>query len=430
MRTTLSKCAGGLRAAALKCFPVLAALLPLAACDPEKLLEARTPTVLEAEKLQSPAQAQLLVNGAIADFDCAHGAWVAAGALMGDELEDAQLAAAVWDYDRRSFNAAPGGAYGTNACNAQLFGVYTPLSVARFTNDNTLKQLEGWTDQEVPNRQVLIATMAVYAGFSLAEMGTIMCSAAIDQGREMNPTELFREAEKRFDRAIQAATAVNRADLRNAAYAGRARVRLYLGNRTGAAADARQVPAGFVFNATASADPSASRRWNRIFHFVNRSRFHMVETASRNLTTGGKADPRVSVMATTTRALDGRPAVMQTKYTALGSPMPITRYEEAQLILAEAEGGQTAVGVINALRAKHSLPAVSAAEMQNIQNTLIEERRRELWLEGQRLYDVNRFKVSLQPQPGSAFAKGGEYGATVCLPLPDVERFNNPNIGG
>jgi len=404
---------------------------PLAACDPEKLLESSRPSLVEASGLEDPSKAALRLNGVIADFDCAHGAFVAASALIGDELEDAQLAAAVWDYDRRSFNANPGGQFGFGLCNAQLFGVYTPLSTARWAADDLLRKLEGWTDQQVPNRMAMIATAAVYAGFSLTELGMLMCSAAIDEGPEIQPADLFEAAEERFTRAIQAATTANRADLVNAALAGRARVRLYQNNRTGAAEDARAVPSGFVFNATAANDP-AGRRWNRIFHFVNFSRFHMVEAQSRNLTTGGVADPRTATVTTTSRAVDGRFSVQQTKYTDLTSSLPITRYEEAQLILAEAEGGATAVGVINALRARHNLPAMSAAELADIQGTLIEERRRELWLEGQRLYDLARFNAPLNPAQGTAFPKGGTYGPTRCLPLPDIERFNNPciSLGG
>ena len=34
----------------------------------------------------SPANAQIFVNGAIADFDCAFGAYVVLGGLIGDEL--------------------------------------------------------------------------------------------------------------------------------------------------------------------------------------------------------------------------------------------------------------------------------------------------------------------------------------------------------
>ena len=404
------------------------ALAAVAACDPNELLESERPSTLEAERVAGPANAALLVNGAVADFECAHGAFVAAGALLGDELEDAQLAAAVWSYDRRDFNTQPGGSYGPNVCNAQIFGVYRPLATARWSADNAVKNLEEWTDQQVPNRMALIATAATYAGFSLLEMGMIMCSAAIDIGPEIQSVDLLREAEKRFDRAITAAQAANRTDLLNAATAGRARVRLYLGNKTGAATDARTIPVGFVFNARAD-DVAETRRWNRIFHFVNFSRFHMVAAASQNLTTGGVPDPRTRTTTTTARALDGRVSVVQNKYASNGSPMPITRYEEMQLIIAEVEGGQTAINIINALRARHSLPSVSTAEAANLEQTIVEERRRELFLEGQRMYDIKRFNIVPTPAAGTTFPKGGTYGNTTCFPLPDIERFNNPNIG-
>lgn len=405
------------------------AMLPLVACDPDSLLESETPSLLDADKLGDPSQAQLLMNGVAADFECAHGAFVAANALMSDELEDAQLGAAPWSYDRRSWSAEPGGTYGTASCNAQIFGVYRPLSTARWTADNLLRHLQDvWTDEQVPARQQLMARAAVYAGFSLTELGMIMCSAALDGGPEMTSAQLLGAAEDRFTRAMTAADAAGAADLRYAALAGRARVRLYLGDDAGAATDAAAVPPDFVFNATASDDASSSRRWNRIFHFVNFSRFHMIAEESRDLTTGGVPDPRVVAVETESRTIDGRLSVAQQKYGSLGAPLPVTRYEEAQLILAEAQGGQTAIDVINALRARHSLPQLTAQEIADLENALIEERRRELFLEGQRFNDIVRFGLPLVPAPGTPFPKGGFYGSTSCLPLPDVERFNNPNI--
>jgi hypothetical protein len=71
---------------------------------------------------------------------------------------------------------------------------------------------------------------------------------------------------------------------------------------------------------------------------------------------------------------------------------------------------------------------MSPAELADPQGTLIEERRRELWLEGPRMYDIRRFDLTLTPAPNSSFGKGGFYGNTVCLPLPDVERLYNPCI--
>ena len=39
-----------------------------------------------------------------------------------------------------------------------------------------------------------------------------------------------------------------------------------------------------------------------------------------------------------------------------------------------------------------------------------------------------RAALPLVPAAGTAYLQGGVYGATVCLPVPDIERNNNPNI--
>src|SRR3712207_5730989 len=101
----------GLSSAGRRAGPALALVLAispwLAACNIDRLLESSRPSAIDAEKLADPSQADLLLNGVLAGFQCAHGAWVAGGALIGDEMEDAQLAAAVWDWDRRTFNSSP-----------------------------------------------------------------------------------------------------------------------------------------------------------------------------------------------------------------------------------------------------------------------------------------------------------------------------------
>jgi starch-binding outer membrane protein, SusD/RagB family len=112
------------------------------------------------------------------------------------------------------------------------------------------------------------------------------------------------------------------------------------------------------------------------------------------------------------------------------APTRIASYEEAQLILAEAQGGNTAVTAINGLRATAGLlPYTGATDDASIQALIIDERRRVLFLEGFRNYDLQRFNLPFNPAVGTPFPfKGGTYGDTRCLPLPDVERFNNPNI--
>lgn len=401
-------------------------LAAAAGCDTDRLLEVNAPQQIPAEELEKPQFAGLLVNGALGDFECALGAHIVVGAILGDEFADAHLTAAGWSLDRR--DVVPSDPYGTNGCTGgNTIGSYSPISVARWTADNMLKKLQDWTDQQVPRRDSLIALTANLAGFSLAMLGTDFCSAAIDLGPEMQPPELFALAEQRFTTAIEAATRAQTPTLLHAAHVGRARVRLYLGKKAEAAADARLVPDGFVWNATAST--VNNRRNNRIYERNNQGAAFTIEPASRQLRTAGQEDPRTRVITRPgRRAIDGTQLWEQTKYPALDSPFPIATYREALLIIAEAEGGATAVTILNGLRARAGLPPLGPDEIANLQQTLIEERRKELWLEGHRMYDIIRFNLPLVPPPGTPFVRGGFYGNTRCLPLPDVERFNNPNI--
>jgi hypothetical protein len=86
------------------------------------------------------------------------------------------------------------------------------------------------------------------------------------------------------------------------------------------------------------------------------------------------------------------------------------------------------VDIINALHDKAGLPHFTSTDPAEIQAQVIQERNRELFLEGHRLWDMIRFNLPLVPPPGAPFKSGGTYGSQLCVPLPDVERLNNPNI--
>jgi hypothetical protein len=163
----------------------------------------------------------------------------------------------------------------------------------------------------------------------------------------------------------------------------------------------------------------------------NNSQSVSIGPSYRNLTFGGVADPRVRVTDTGRTATDGTRIWAQNKYAALGTAIPLATWREAQLIIAEVEGAQTAVGIINMFHTAAGLPAFSSTNPAAIQQQVIEERRRELFLEGHHLGDIIRYNLPLSPAPGTAFAKGGTYGpqgSAVCLPIPNIERLNNPNF--
>lgn len=412
-------------------------MLVLAACSTSKYLDVTAPNSVPVVLFDEPTSATLMVNSAIGDFECAFGAAVVVEGIISDELADAQLGAAQWPYDRRDANTQTNGIYGTSGCNSnQGPGIYTPLSTARFAADNAVKKLTEWTDAQVPNRTALLAQANLYAGFAYSMLGISMCQAAFDLGPAVDQKGMFALGEKRFTDAIAAAQTANLPNIVNAAYVGRARMRLYQGNLSGAISDAQLVPKGFVYNS--ATDAGDSRRNNRVFAATQQTGNYTVESVSLNLTTeNGEADPRSAIVTTTTRPSDSRSVItVPKKYSAASTtlgdaiPLPLARYEEAQLIIAEAQGGANAVTIINAMRATVGLkPYTGGTDATSIKNLVIDERRRVLFVEGLRNYDIERFNLPLIPATGSAYPRvGGTYGNTTCLPLPDVERFNNPNI--
>jgi len=400
------------------------------------LLTVVNPNAVSSDIYQNPSQATLMVNSVIGDFECAYGGFVEAEGLLTDELHDATLANQGWYTDRRDEDYTTSSIGGTNPCTATQGSVYTPLSTARQEADRALKSLGGWTTAQVPTLSSLVAQANLYAGFSYATLGMSMCQAAFDLGPLVNQLGMFALAEARFTAAIASAQSAGQTSVLNAAYVGRARVRLYQHNTAGAVADAQLVPAGFILNATS--DASNTRRFNHMYNSIAQGGVATVEATSRALTTeNGQLDPRAAVIKLNTASADAglSQIYIPTKYNAAtlsaGDALstPIARYAEAQLILAEAQGGAAAVTTINAMRAAVPLqPYTGPTDAASITNLIASERQRVLFVEGFRAFDVERLNLPLVPAVGSPYLQGGVYGGTVCFPLPQIESGNNPNI--
>lgn len=418
----------------------------LAACDINKALQVESPSRIPAEPLETSTNAALLVNGAVADFECAFGAYVVVGGLIGEELEDYTQTAARWPYDRRDVLSNQT-LYATSGCEG--LGVYTPLQTARVTANNVRRLLEAWTDQQLPsgsNRQLLIATAAAYEAWSTLLLAEGFCStvlttvtgAQFQYGPEVPRTDAFKAAEDRFSQAITVAGGLGAAgtNILNMSYVGRARARQDQNNMTGARADAVLVPANFVFNATTSA--VSGRRNNRVYNESN--------TLGVSSSVGARYrtlnDPRVPVQNLNRPNSLGVQAWAQLKYTSAVAPIPLATGDEAQLIIAEADAASNsanALSIINAFRAKGNQGAYAGAtDATSLKNEVIDQRRRALFLTGTHLGDIVRYNLTLTPASGTNYPAGSQFGTQRCtgsdtrlgLPLPDVERQNNPRLGG
>src|SRR5687767_3898189 len=254
---------------------VLAIITLPTACDTLKNpLDVAPASRIPAGLLETVANAQILSDGAVGDFECAFNAYTTQGGTIGEEFIYAQQTASRSPYDRRN-TTKDDADYAVNSCTG--LGVYTPVQIARQSNENLLALLKTWSDAEVaagagsPNRTNLIAIAAAYAGYAYVLLGEGFCTMAVSSvnldksvtyGGEIQRDSVFKLAIARFSEAITAAQAANNTAIETMAYLGRARAKLNLGDYAGAKADASEVPPAYA--RMISASDAAPRRQNRI----------------------------------------------------------------------------------------------------------------------------------------------------------------------
>jgi hypothetical protein len=274
----------------------------------------------------------------------------------------------------------------------------------------------------------LVARALLYVGYANRLLGENMCQAVFDGGPAEPRLKYFERSAAAFSEAAGVATAAGRADLRTAAIAGRASVRTWLGDWSGAVADASQVPAGFAFQAIYSAGESTQH--NRIYaaniqgprvHSVFSTFFESYHAVTKDPRTPWSTNP---AFPTGTR---GVPWYLQTKYTTAGAPVNLVTSREMRLIIAESllrsADVQGAVGVINERRSALQIPLATATTAADAWAALARERWIEFWLEGRRLGDISRWKAS-----GAPLQFPDMEGRDLCFPIGVSELDSNPNV--
>jgi hypothetical protein len=427
--------------------PGALAALTLTGCDLDDILRVQPANLIPAVDLEKPESAALLVAGVAADFDCAFQSYVVVGALLGEEFEDGLQTADRWPYDQRNISASQV-RYSRNSCTA--LGIYAPLNGARVSANNVRRLLEGWTDVQVPNvRQNHIARVAAYEAWSQLLLAESFCEVVfstvnaevINYGTRLTRNAALDTAIVRFTQAIDVATTIGvgnaSADsIRRFALVGRARAYQNRGNLAAARTDASNVPAGFVWNVTAS--NSNTRRQNRVFQESNTTTTPSSSVGARYRQPAYTSDPRVQVVNRNLLSNGTNvPLWAQTKYTTVASSIPAATYTEMQLLIAEADIATFPVGqtlaIINTSRAAGNQGAYTGAtDATSLRNEIIDQRRRALFLTGTHFGDIIRYDLQISPAAGATTpwnqTFGPDRGSQLCLVLPDVEIQNNPNL--
>lgn len=412
------------------------ALLSVAACD----FEVTNPGPTDDKFLDRPEAHQAVANGA-------------ARMLFQSLANVAYTTAAV---SRELFPAGSTSSFGiSNRQQAGRLewddehindGPWVPGQRARYIGESGFDRMAE-TNPSGTNGYRPAVEAALWAGYANRLLGENWCEAAIDAGPIVGRTDILTRAEEWFTKAITAAGSESSlATQRTAAIAGRASVRMHLGNWAGALADAGQVPTNFVFNARY--EDAQQDQYNRTY-FAGANQPYRAVTAWNTVYVeyyNQTKDPRTPWVDT---GMTGDAAVLlvgnvrvpfyqQKKYDQRGSDIRLSSGYEMRLIEAEKKliDGQIAdaFAIVNARRTALGLGALNPANATEAWTMFKRERGVEMWLEGRRMGDLYRWKANNTPgalhpmeQPGNA-ASYLVADQTLCYPIPKFEREANPNI--
>jgi hypothetical protein len=409
---------------------LIAGLASVPAC--KGFLDVENPGPIEDKNLRTPDAIPSLVTGMSADLSEELDEIVRLTSVAADEL-------------------AHGGSYAGEGLWYR--GIIEPEDVntrwadmhkARFEAESGIERIKGMQGMNAFdfNTSREYARANLFAGLANRLLGEVTCEAVINNGPAEPHTVHFSRAEPYFTEAIRVASAITGAtDIVRAAYGGRASVRAWQGDWTGAVADAQQVPNTFVFNAIYSAN-SGREQNELVFETNNRREYTVFNTPWAQVFN----DPRVlwdtiytgtGASRTIQKGQDGRTNFFrQRKYTDLGADIPLVKGTEMLMLRAENElrNGNiaTAFGFINQQRAVHNLAALPVpATSLEAWRVLGRERGAVTWLEARRLWDLWRW-YDQDGEPRAMVLERLPSFATrdKCIPISEQELQTNPNLQG
>ncbi len=321
-----------------------------------------------------------------------------------------------------------------------------------------------------------LAQAHIWAGYTYRILGENWCEWLKLSGSPQPPSAALDNAEQHFTSALGAAANSTQS---NAAYAGRAQVRVAKGDWGGALSDAAQVPPNFVFEVRPDPDFEATRsrvgwanadepyrQFTLLFTFFGEQAVPNIrsllplEASDLPVTIPGtgyyaeSGDPRVAWHTIPDQpfanaSLQGFGQVPWSNFKWLTDATPIHLGTGTEMLLYRAEGmlrdGNYAGGMelINQVRSMYisdhtgePLAPWDAMSLEAAWTALKTERMIEGLLEGRRLVDLRRWAaegtpgVAPYPRWEELTPLFGEEPMATCFPISENERQRNPNLGG
>jgi len=308
-------------------------------------------------------------------------------------------------------------------------GSWNSTQQARWVAENGVTKIQDLLDDAAFAKSSFAARAYVYGGYANRILGGNWCSSVIDGGPEIPNTDHYQRAVDQFTAALPIAQAAGRADLVAAAYAGRAQVKVLMGDWSGAAADAQNVPVDFVFYG----EIDTELRNELAYETHARYEYTVYGTYMED----HPDDPRAPwVIArnndgTVANGANGStPMYQQQKFEDNASDVALSKGTEMLLVRAEAALHSSdmtgAYGFMNQARAYYGMdPLTPAADIAGAWADLRYERSATLWLEGRHLEDLRRWYAETGPAHDDTLA-----GRAVCIPISEAEKLANHNFRG
>ncbi len=389
------------------------------ACDPFKVSD---PSRYTDEALDSALQS--VADGAEGQFQLTVDDYVIYTALLSDEWQHTGTWAGYDDVDKGRAR------YGSSPADF----IFNALMRARYATQDAQQRFKRVGLADTDPKVVQVKSVE---GWIDLYLGAAFCEATQGQGTEaISDIQMLQQAGTKLKAALALAQQAGLTQWINADRAGIARAALYAGNYAEALTYAQQVPNGFTYWAKFSTTSDPQRNWVVLTNTVGFNKaagmrqkwWSQVDTIASKLRDPwtGQLDPRVEIRHPGgSLGVDGKtPHYSQWKYKTLADDIAITKSEEMRLIEAEVAWRNndlvTAMARLNALRAAVGLNPLPdpGSDAARVRDYLLSERFAVLFMEGQRLADLNRFNLIASYLGAGRLKK---------FPLSQFEAQNSPN---
>jgi hypothetical protein len=429
-----------------------AGALGLGACDTvDKLLEAENPGAIGEEQLDNAALTKVMVNSVVGAL---HAMYDDPFIWRGSMFTDEQVSGINWEATARLNLRVI--RYDEGDAN----GMFGAVSRYRYMADSISGRLRKLLTD--PAKDKNMALVLAHAGYSYTLMAEVMCEATLNVGAEIySPKQLAEFAIPKFEEAITVATAAGDANIANLARVGLSRAALLAGNKAKVMSAAAQVPASFVwwveYKTAVDANSMQGNVSGANHNLGVHPKFLNGTFGTQNLVST-QTDPRIQHTTTWTlghnaltklykpyqslpysgynggiQASGGKPILYEQDTDiklASGLEAWHNYYEAAGAAATSGPAGST-LDFVNSRRVFGKQTTVNLAGSA-LMAELREQRGRDMYLGGQRLGDLRRWKAD---GVGDFFPSGihpnpewGPYGDATCFPLPLNEFIGNPNI--